>query len=73
MPELNPFAHPQNIRTGVGRILYGESCRPVLCIRPELLRSGPEFAGWVLPGGRRTLDRIEAEAAAAWIATNACV
>ena len=57
--ELRPYHHQKNITVGRGRILYdstggikdGKWCQ----------------AGWVLPGGRRTTDAVEAISAATWI------
>jgi len=57
-PE-NPFFHPNNLRMGRGRILWGAA---------TTLRDGTHLQeGWVLPGGRRTQDASVAIAAANYI------
>ncbi len=47
------FSHPNNITIGKGRVLWGK----------EVIKDGKLIhpAGWVLPGGRRTNWREEAE------------
>ena len=50
------YASPLNITIGRGRILWGEAT--------EDARKRIHPAGWVLPGGRRTTSREQAEAAA---------
>jgi hypothetical protein len=66
--HVNPFRHPKNIQVGVGRILWGTACRPLNGYYCDGVCKGAAEAGWVLPGGRRTTNRSEAEAAARWIA-----
>jgi hypothetical protein len=50
------FDDKRNINIGIGRIIWGPA---------TVTESKQVFhEGWVLPGGRRTLDRQEAETAA---------
>lgn len=53
------FDDKRNITVGCGRVIYAQVAHPV-----ERERVGE---GWVLPGGRRTQDREEAKAAAAYL------
>jgi len=50
------FDDVRNITVGKGRVIWA----------PATVTGSKQFfpEGWVLPGGRRTLDREEAEAAA---------
>ena len=55
----NPYQHHKNITLGRGRILYDEIGG---------IQGGKWTSpGWVLPGGRRTTDAVEAISAATWI------
>jgi len=55
------FSHPNNITVGKGRVLWGN----------EISKDGKVIAGagWVLPGGRRTLWKEEAERVASVLNT----
>ena len=56
------FDDSRNITIGVGRIIYAQETVYDGAHEPY---KGKTFAeGWVLPGGRRTTDRAEAEAVA---------
>lgn len=51
-----PFTHEKNITVGKARVIYAEAVVGMFeQIHP---------AGWVLPGGRRTQDYLEAYSAA---------
>lgn len=53
------FDHPKNIKVGKGRVLWAAAAKGTSGIHhPE---------GWVLPGGIRTRDEVQASAVAAAI------
>lgn len=47
-----PFDHPRNITVGKARVIYA------MPVTEDFAIKHPE--GWVLPGGRRTQDYLEA-------------
>ncbi len=50
------FVHPKNITVGRGRVLWADA---------TTCTNGLTYpAGWVLPGGARTLDEVAAHTAA---------
>jgi hypothetical protein len=53
--EFFRFTNPLDITIGRGRIIWAEATEHKGLVHP---------AGWVLPGGERTLDRERAEAVA---------
>jgi hypothetical protein len=53
--EFFRFTNPLDITIGWGRIIWAEATEHKGLVHP---------AGWVLPGGERTLDRERAEAVA---------
>jgi hypothetical protein len=55
---IKPYDHDLNIQVGKGRILFDTGY-------------GRADPAWVLPGGRRTTDEVEARAAAVWMDQNA--
>lgn len=54
--QSTAFDDPRDITVGKGRIIWAKACRPV--------EGGRQPEGWVLPGGVRTTNRLEALAAA---------
>lgn len=56
--EIALFDHPLDIQRGYGRIIYAEAIDSPYLKMP---------AGWVLPGGERTNDKLRAELTAAAI------
>jgi hypothetical protein len=58
-----PFAHPNDIRIGAGRVVYASATRT---------RGQDIDEGYVLPGGIRTPDRQQAVYVAAEIDRIAC-
>ena len=59
LQDPRPYHHEKNITVGRGRILYDNTGG---------IQGGKWVSpGWVLPGGRRTTDAVEAISAATWI------
>jgi hypothetical protein len=50
------FDHPNNITIGTGRILWAKACTDTC--------GNAHAEGWVLPGGRRTQNEVDARATA---------
>jgi hypothetical protein len=57
--ETKLYDHPLNIKIGKGRVLFDAASYASMA------------PAWILPGGRRTTDQLEARAAAEWIDNNA--
>ncbi len=47
-----PLDHKHNLNIGCARLIWAEACTP--------FGKSPYPAGWVLPGGERTIDRTRA-------------
>lgn len=62
-----PFGHPNNIKVGVGRIIWVEKAMTNLSVAYENQPWESLPDGWVLPGGERTQNAALAYAMADWI------